>query len=69
MSNLDYHEASRPRLGVAGEIPEDAVSLTKLITELGKRMRASAKELDFEEAARLRDRIKELRREQIYKGL
>ncbi len=68
MSNLDYHEATRPRVGVSEEIPGDAASLNKLITELEKRMRASAKELDFEEAARLRDRIKELRREQIYKG-
>jgi excinuclease UvrABC helicase subunit UvrB len=30
-------------------------------------MRASAKALEFEEAARLRDRLKELRRQQIYK--
>jgi excinuclease UvrABC helicase subunit UvrB len=30
-------------------------------------MRAAAKELEFEEAARLRDRIRELRRQQIFK--
>ena len=39
----------------------------KLITELEKRMRSAAKGLEFEEAARLRDRIKELRRQQIFK--
>lgn len=31
-------------------------------------MMAPAKRLNFEEAAQLRDRIKELRRQQIYKG-
>jgi excinuclease UvrABC helicase subunit UvrB len=30
-------------------------------------MRAAAKALEFEEAARLRDRIRELRRQQIFK--
>lgn len=30
-------------------------------------MKAAAKRLDFEEAAQLRDRIKELRSQQIYK--
>jgi excinuclease ABC subunit B len=49
-------------------MPEDGVSLNKLITELEKRMRMAAKTLEFEEAARLRDRLKELRRQQIYKG-
>ena len=46
---------------------EDAASLAKLITELEKRMRTAAKTLEFEEAARIRDRIKELRRQQIFK--
>jgi excinuclease UvrABC helicase subunit UvrB len=31
-------------------------------------MRMAAKTLEFEEAARLRDRLKELRRQQIYKA-
>jgi excinuclease ABC subunit B len=45
----------------------DAASLAKAITELEKQMKAAAKRLEFEEAAQLRDRIKELRAQQIYK--
>jgi excinuclease ABC subunit B len=70
MSQLDYYGPGGKPLRVAdGESyeVEDAVSLNKLITELEKRMRAAAKALEFEEAARLRDRLKELRRQQIYK--
>ena len=71
MSELDYYgPGSRPlRVGDGDDdFPDDAVSLNKLIAELEKRMRASAKALEFEEAARLRDRLKELRRQQIYKS-
>jgi excinuclease ABC subunit B len=70
MSNLDYYGpgGDRPRVGDrAGGDPEDEASLNRLITELEKRMRAAAKALEFEEAARLRDRIRELRRQQIFK--
>jgi excinuclease ABC subunit B len=70
MSNLDFYGpgGASPRVSepVEGEF-EDAASLAKLITELEKRMRTAAKTLEFEEAARLRDRIKELRRQQIFK--
>jgi excinuclease ABC subunit B len=70
MANLDYYGpgGERPRLGERdqGE-PEDEASLNRLIAELEKRMRAAAKALEFEEAARLRDRIRELRRQQIFK--
>ena len=71
MGNLDYYGpgVERPRVGeAAGDMPEDEASLNKLITELEKRMRAAAKGLEFEEAARLRDRIRELRRQQIFKS-
>jgi excinuclease ABC subunit B len=70
MSELDYYGPGPRSLRVADgdeDFPDDAVSLNKLITELEKRMRAAAKALEFEEAARLRDRLKELRRQQIYK--
>jgi excinuclease ABC subunit B len=68
LSNLDYHDAAfvPPRVG---EIDvSDLASLTKAIAELERQMKAAAKRLDFEEAAMLRDRVKELRAAQIYKG-
>ncbi len=72
MGNLDYYGpgVERPRVGdgTADGDPENEASLHKLITELEKRMRVAAKALEFEEAARLRDRIRELRRQQIFKG-
>jgi excinuclease ABC subunit B len=68
LSNLDYHDAAflPPRVGEVDVT--DAASLAKAITELEKQMKAAAKRLEFEEAAQLRDRIKELRDQQIYKG-
>jgi excinuclease ABC subunit B len=72
MGNLDYYGpgTAQPRVGERGaeDVPEDEASLAKLIAELEKRMRTAAKTLEFEEAARLRDRIRELRRQQIYKS-
>jgi excinuclease ABC subunit B len=70
MANLDYYGpgGERPRLRERDQAePEDEASLNRLIPELEKRMRAAAKALEFEEAARLRDRIRELRRQQIFK--
>jgi excinuclease ABC subunit B len=71
MAELDYYGPGALLMRVADgdgdELPEDAVSLNKLIVELEKRMRTAAKALEFEEAARLRDRLKEVRRQQIYK--
>ncbi len=68
MANLDYHDAllEPPRVGEK-EIP-DRRSLAQQIAELEKQMKAAAKRLEFEEAARLRDRIKELRALEIYKA-
>jgi len=72
MAELDYYgpgaRLQRVADGDGDDFPEDAVSLNKLIVELEKRMRAAAKALEFEEAARLRDRLKEVRRQQIYKS-
>jgi excinuclease ABC subunit B len=67
LGNLDFYGpgAAPPRLG-EGEITDEA-SLAKAITELEKRMRDAARRLDFEEAAQLRDRVKDLRAQQIYK--
>jgi excinuclease UvrABC helicase subunit UvrB len=40
----------------------------KAIAELDRRTRTAARRLHFQAAAQLRNRIKELRRQQIYKG-
>ncbi len=71
MANQDYFDPRRAMGLVAdggSDEPDDDLSLNKLITELEKRMRAAAKGLEFEEAAALRDRIRELRKRQIYRG-
>jgi excinuclease ABC subunit B len=70
MAQLDYYGPGRRSLRAAEDdaMPDDAKSLTQLILELEKRMKAHATALEFEEAARLRDRVRELRRQQIYKG-
>jgi excinuclease ABC subunit B len=67
LSNLDYHDAGflPPKVGEVDIT--DTASLAKAISELEKQMKAAAKRLEFEEAAALRDRIKELRAQQIYK--
>jgi excinuclease ABC subunit B len=69
LSNLDYYgpRVGSPRVAERDGEWEDAASLNTLITELEKRMRSAAKALEFEEAARLRDRVKELRRQQVFK--
>jgi excinuclease UvrABC helicase subunit UvrB len=46
----------------------DPASLAKAIGEPEKQMKAVARRLEFEEAAQLRDRIRELRTQQIYKA-
>ena len=46
----------------------DPASLAKAMAQLETRMKAAAKRLEFEEAAAIRDRIKELRAQQIYKA-
>ncbi|MGV8038726.1 MAG: excinuclease ABC subunit UvrB [Thermoanaerobaculaceae bacterium] len=68
LSNLDYHDRAFavPSLGELDT--SDPQSLAKAIAELEKEMRAAAKRLEFEQAAALRDRIKELRSQQILRG-
>jgi excinuclease ABC subunit B len=66
MSNLDLYSAGPTRLS---ETAEDVdLPLAERISRLEKEMRAAAKRLEFEEAATLRDQIKELRELQIYAG-
>ena len=49
----------------AEETPRSAADIARLIEELEKAMRAAARELEFERAAELRDRVRALR-EQLY---
>ncbi len=67
MSSLDYYAAGGPtRLSELADRSE--LPLTERIARLEKEMRAAAKRLEFEEAAELRDKLKELREIQIYAG-
>jgi len=65
MASLDYYDAtasvSRPDL-------PDGPSLSRRIAELEKEMKASAKELDFERAAQIRDELRGLRELQIFRS-
>jgi len=66
MMNLDLYSAGPARLSeVAGEMD---MPLAERISRLEKEMKAAAKRLEFEEAATLRDQIRELRELQIYAG-
>ncbi|HEX4965771.1 MAG TPA: excinuclease ABC subunit UvrB [Thermoanaerobaculia bacterium] len=66
MSNLDLYSAGPTRLSeVAGDVD---LPLAERISRLEKEMKAAAKRLEFEEAATLRDQIRELRELQIYAG-
>ncbi|MFL6192971.1 MAG: excinuclease ABC subunit UvrB [Thermoanaerobaculia bacterium] len=66
MMNLDLYSAGPARL--SDKAAELDVPLSERISRLEKEMRAAAKRLEFEEAANLRDQIKELRELQIYAG-
>ena len=64
MSELDLYPAHRHRKSLVAEGRE--VPLREQIAALEKEMKEAAKRLEFEEAAALRDQIKELRELQIY---
>ncbi|HKH44017.1 MAG TPA: excinuclease ABC subunit UvrB [Thermoanaerobaculia bacterium] len=66
MSQLDLYSAGPQRLSEIAESSD--VPLTERIQRLEKEMRAHAKRLEFEEAAELRNKIRELRELQIYAG-
>ena len=59
ISNMEYHDARAGRLLEVAEVTAGAFG--ESIRSLEKQMRAAAKRLEFEQAAALRDRIKELR--------
>jgi len=66
MSNIDYHDASLLRLS---EVAEDSgLPLNARIDRLEKEMRVAAKNLEFEQAAVLRDQLRDLEELQILAG-
>ena len=64
MGNLDFYD---PALGIERPDLPDAESLARQIAKLEKAMKAAAKDLDFEQAAKLRDEIRSLRELQIFR--
>ncbi|MEL7060759.1 MAG: excinuclease ABC subunit UvrB [Acidobacteriota bacterium] len=66
MGQLDQYRAGVVR---PSEVAQDAeLPLSKRIQKLEKEMKQAAKNLEFEEAAALRDQLKELRELQIFSG-
>src|SRR6185295_15603860 len=66
MSNLDYFEipggpTSRAKLDLA-----EGEDIDKAISRLQKEMKDAAKNLDFEKAAEIRDRLRELKELRIF---
>ncbi|HJX28938.1 MAG TPA: excinuclease ABC subunit UvrB [Thermoanaerobaculia bacterium] len=66
MSQLDLYSAGPQRLSDVAEGSD--LPISEQISRLEKEMRAHAKRLEFEEAATLRNKIRELRELQIYAG-
>ncbi len=66
MSTLDYPKEIRPLLLEVAD--RDEIPLAERIAQIEKAMKAAAKRLEFEEAAELRDKLRELRELQVYAG-
>jgi len=66
MANLDYGDAPALR-GTAKDVLRDDRSIEEEIASLSKKMKEAARELEFETAAQLRDRIRELRAMQVFR--
>jgi excinuclease ABC subunit B len=66
MANLDYGEVPVLATGVRGA-PRDDRSIEEEVAALTKEMKSAARELEFEKAAQLRDRIRELRALQVFR--
>ncbi|MFI5181820.1 MAG: excinuclease ABC subunit UvrB [Thermoanaerobaculia bacterium] len=63
MANLDYLE---PQALAARPEPRGAAAIDAEISDLEKKMKESARSLEFETAAQLRDRIRELRQRKLF---
>jgi excinuclease ABC subunit B len=66
MSRLDYSDRLLP--GALEVADAEEIPLAQRIGRLEKEMKEAAKRLEFEEAAALRDKLRELRELQIYTG-
>jgi excinuclease ABC subunit B len=65
MSNLDYHDFGAARGKTKLELVADE-DLDKTISRLTKEMKEAAKNLDFERATEIRDRLRELKEMRIF---
>jgi excinuclease ABC subunit B len=66
MANLDYGEGTG-LLPAGRDALRDDRSIEEEIASLTREMKDAARELEFEKAARLRDRIRELRGMQVFR--
>ena len=66
MANLDYPKEIRPILLEVADREE--IPLADRIARVEKAMKEAAKRLEFEEAAELRDKLRELKELQVYAG-
>jgi excinuclease ABC subunit B len=66
MSTLDYPKEIRPLLLEVADREE--IPIAERIAQIEKAMKAAAKRLEFEEAAELRDKLRELKELQVYAG-
>jgi excinuclease ABC subunit B len=64
MSNLDYYEIPAPANRDLASVADEDLDTT--IDRLTREMKAAAKDLDFETAASIRDRLKELKEMRIF---
>jgi excinuclease ABC subunit B len=65
LSDDQLEQASKQAIDESGDYQVPLDSLPELITQLEDKMKLAAKNLEFEEAANLRDRIKKLRQKLV----
>ena len=70
--NVQYaasHVAAGDTVNILGGVYNETVNIPAYIASLQKQMRAAAKELDFETAAELRDKIRSLQQKELAVGV